>query len=62
MTTYYTAIVPVEGNDGQTRFRRVGALFKSNESSKTAFNLKLDFPIGVTELVFFEPKDAPDEE
>lgn len=29
---------------------------------KSAFTFKLDFPVGVTELVLFEPKDAPDDQ
>mgnify|MGYP007082236650 CR=1 FL=1 len=46
MSTYYTVTVPVEGRDGKTRFRRVGVMFQQKDGSKSAFNIKLDFPIG----------------
>lgn len=63
MTEYYRATVPVEGKDGETWFRQVGALFPAKEGSKTAFRLVLDFPVGATEFVFFDPKEkAPDGE
>ena len=62
MSTYYRVTVPVEGRDGKTRFRPVGVMFPQRDGAKSAFTLKLDFPVGVTELVLFEPKDAPDDD
>ena len=60
MSTYYRVTVPVEGRDGKTRFRPVGVMFPQRDGARSAFTLKLEFPVGVTELVLFEPKDAPD--
>jgi len=57
MSTYYTVTAPVEGRDGKTRFRRVGVMFQQKDGAKSAFNIKLDFPIGATELVLFAPSD-----
>lgn len=62
MSNHYTLTVPVEAKDGKTYFRRVGAMFPSKEDSKTAFQIKLDFPVGATEIVAFAPKDTPPEE
>ena len=62
MTTYYSVNVPVEGKDGKTRFRRVGAAFPQKESAKSHMTIKLDFPVGATELVLFEPKERDDNE
>lgn len=62
MSNHYTITVPVEAKDGKTYFRRVGALFASKEDSKTAFNIKMDFPVGATEFAVFAPKDTPPEE
>ena len=36
--------------------------FPQKDGAKSAFTLKLDFPVGATELVLFEPKDAPDDQ
>ncbi len=61
MSNYYRVTVPVEGRDGKTRFRPVGVMFPQRDGAKSAFTIKLDFPVGATELVLFEPKDAPDD-
>ena len=47
---------------GQNRFTPVGTLFQEREGSKVAFKLALNFPIGVTELVFFPPKGSNPED
>ena len=39
-----------------TRFRRVGAAFVNGEGAKAALSIKLDFPVGATELVLFDPR------
>ena len=56
MSNYLTVTVPVEGKDGKTRFRRVGAAFHNRDGSKAAMSIKLDFPVGSTEFVLFEPR------
>ena len=64
MSNHFIATVPVKFNDNgqeRTRFQRVGAMFcNTRDDGSVIFNLKLDFPIGATELVMFEPKsDTP---
>ena len=59
--THYTLYVPVAYQDNgtdKTSFRRVGALFQNarKETGEVFFSLKLDFPVGATELVAFPPK------
>jgi len=59
--TNYALTVPVKfTKDGkeQTTFRRVGAVFETakNDTGETFLSIKLDFPVGVTELVAFLPK------
>lgn len=61
----YTLTVPVtfskNGND-QTSFRRVGAVFENTrDNGETVLSIKLDFPVGVTELVAFPPKADGDD-
>ena len=58
---HYNVVVPVEGDDGKTRYRRVGVMFEnvSQETSETFYKLRLDFPVGVRELLAFPPR--PDE-
>lgn len=62
MTIYYRATVPYKGTDGKDRFTPVGTLFQQREGSKSAFKLVLNFPVAVTELVFFPPKANSDDE
>ena len=63
----FTLTVPVtfkkDGKD-QTSFRRVGAVFENTRDNGEVFlSIKLDFPVGVTELVAFPPKsDGEDEQ
>ena len=69
--TSYTLTVPVKfTKDGkeQTTFHRVGAVFENtkNDTGEIFLTIKLDFPVGVTELVAFLPKaqgaDSPIED
>ena len=66
MTKHFVATVPVHytDNDGKekTRFQRVGAMFENtrNGTGEIFYSLKLDFPVGVSELVMFPPNsDKP---
>ena len=56
--THYTITAPVTGKDDKTRYPRVGVLFENHnrETGEVYFTIKLDFPIGVTELVAFPPR------
>lgn len=63
--TNYTLTVPVKfTKDGkeQTTFRRVGAVFENtkNDTGENFLSIKLDFPVGVTELVAFQGKAQDD--
>ena len=61
MSNHYVATVPVKYTDGEgrerTRFQRVGAMFRNTRGADGSefFSLKLDFPVGVHELVMFPP-------
>ena len=60
---HYNATVAHEGADGKTRFTKVGVLFENRkENGEVIYNLKLDFPVGVTELVMFAPKEKEESE
>lgn len=59
MSDYKRVTVPVEGSDGKTRFRAVGVYFPGKPGDRSAGRVKLDFPVGATEFVLFDPKDAP---
>ncbi len=63
--TRYTLNVPVKYDDNgteKTSFRRVGAVFENQrrESDETFLSIKLDFPVGATELVAFPAKAGDD--
>lgn len=58
--THYTLTVPVTYDDNgteQTAYRRVGAVFENTkrDTGETFLTVKLDFPVGVTELLAFQP-------
>ena len=57
--THYTLHVPVEGKDNIKRYPRVGVLFRnhSQDTGEEYFTIKLDFPVGATELLAFAPKE-----
>ena len=58
MSTHYTLHVPVEGKDNIKRYPRVGVLFQnhSQETCEVYYTIRLDFPVGATELLAFPPK------
>ena len=62
---HYTITAPVTGKDDKTRYPRVGVLFENHnrETGEVYYTIKLDFPIGVTEMVAFppRPRDENDE-
>ena len=66
--TRYTLNVPVEytTRDGgkKTSYRRVGAVFENarKDTGETFLSIKLDFPVGATELVAFQPRPRDDDE
>ena len=66
--TRYTLNVPVEyaTRDGgkKTTYRRVGAVFENTrrDNGETVLSIKLDFPVGATELVAFPPRPRDAEE
>jgi len=52
----------VRENNGTKYYTRVGVLFQNEtKDGKTVFNIQLDFPVGVTEMVAFEPKPKQEE-
>ena len=64
--TRYNVTVPVEyTRNGQTqrRFTKVGAAFVNTrkDTGEEFLSIKLNFPIGATELVAFLPKQGDDE-
>ena len=56
---HYTLHVPVDGKDNVKRYPRVGVMFENTnrETGEVYFNIRLDFPVGATELLAFPPKD-----
>lgn len=63
---HYIITVPVAYTDNgtqKTKYHRVGIAFENTkrDTGETFLSLKLDFPVGATELVAFRPKDARDE-
>ena len=61
MTNYVLTVPVTFKKDGQeqTTYRRVGAVFENtkNDTGETFLSIKLDFPVAVTELVAFQPKE-----
>lgn len=60
--THYTLTVPVtfkENGTDKTTYRRVGAMFENTkrDTGEIFYSIKLDFPVAVTELVAFQPKE-----
>ena len=55
---HYTITAPVTGTDDKTRYPRVGVLFENHnrETGEVYFTIKLDFPVGVTDLIAFPPR------
>ncbi len=64
--TNYVLTVPVtyrKDDQEHTAYRRVGAVFENtkNDTGETFLSIKLDFPVAVTELVAFQPKEKDSE-
>ena len=61
MTNYVLTVTVTYMKDGQekTTYRRVGAVFENTkaETGEAFLSIKLDFPVAVTELVAFQPRD-----
>ncbi|GAA6178345.1 hypothetical protein [Sulfitobacter pacificus] len=66
MTNYILTVPVTFTKDGkeQTSYRRVGAVFENTKTKggETFLSIKLDYPVGVTELVAFIPKPKGKEE
>ena len=65
--THYVLTVPVsytKGDEERTRYSRVGAVFENvrRDTGEIVLTVKLDFPVGATELVAFPPKAAETED
>ena len=58
--THYTVTVPVKGKDDITRYPRVGVMFenRNRETGAVFYTIRLDYPVGVTELLVFPPRPA----
>lgn len=60
--------VPVKFTDSEgterTSYRIVGTLFENHRrgTAEVYHTIKLDFPVGVTEMVAFPPRAKPDSE
>ena len=65
--TRYNLTVPVtftQNGEQKTRYQRVGTVFENTRDDGTkVLSVKLDFPVGATELVGFVPipRDAGDD-
>ena len=55
---HFTLHVPIEGSDSKKRYPRVGVMFENHhrETGEVYYTVKLDFPVGATELIAFTPK------
>ena len=64
MAKHFPLYVPVEGKDNKTRYTRVGVMFENHrrDSDEVVYSIKMDFPVGATELVAFPPRLADDAE
>ena len=64
---HYILNVPHQYNhngETQTRYTRVGVLFENHNrnTGEIYFTLKLNFPVGATELLAFQPRAKDDDE
>ncbi|WP_170565715.1 hypothetical protein [Ruegeria atlantica] len=61
---HFTITIPVKGKDDVTRYRRVGVLFENHnrDTGEVFYTIKLDFPVGVTEMVAFPPRPKEDQD
>ncbi|UWQ19697.1 hypothetical protein [Jannaschia sp. M317] len=52
-----TPVTYTQNGTTKTRYTRVGTVFENTrEDGSKCLSIKLDFPIGATELVAFEPR------
>lgn len=61
MADRYDVVIPrkyEKGGETKTAWTKVGAAWPTK--SGEGFNVKLDFPVGVTEFSLFPPKDRND--
>lgn len=62
MANFFNVTTPVAGNDGKTRFRRIGVAFPQGPEAKSEMKIILEaLPLN-GELVLFAPKvgEQPD--
>ena len=54
----WNVVASYKTSGDKTRYSRVGAMFEntSRKTGETYYAIKLDFPIGVTDLVAFTPQ------
>ena len=60
--TYYNVTTPVEGNDGKTRFNKVGVAFPQKDGAKSFMKIQLFATPTNGELVLFAAKDGNGDE
>ncbi|KIT16586.1 hypothetical protein [Jannaschia aquimarina] len=62
----YNLTIPVtytQNGQEKTRYQRVGTIFENvRDNGDTLLSVKLDFPVGVTELVGFLPKPKDEDD
>ncbi|WP_282611184.1 hypothetical protein [Pelagibius sp. Alg239-R121] len=66
-SNHFILTVPVEykkNGSSEITYRRVGAVFENSrrETGESFLSIKLDFPVGVTELIAFQPKATDDDQ
>ncbi len=59
---HFNIVVPVKVGE-RTHYRRVGALFEnvSRETGEVFYRMRMDFPVGATEMLAFPPRAGEDE-
>ena len=64
MTTYYNVTTPVKGDDGKTRFTKIGVAFPGKDHQNYAMKITLDLlPTGdKPELILFAPRPKQDDD
>jgi uncharacterized protein (DUF736 family) len=64
--TRYNLTIPVtytQNGEEKTRYQRVGTIFENTrDNGDTLLSVKLDFPVGATELVGFVPKPRDEDD
>lgn len=62
MSNYFNVTTPVTGNDGKTRFQKVGVAFPQAENAKSAMTIRLFATPINGELVLFAPKSGSEDD